>query len=304
MQGSLEAVTESLRKLGRDEVDLTFVHRAVGGITENDITLAATTNATIIGFNVRPDRKARELADSRGRRDPHLRDHLQAARGHRAGDGRHAGARVRRGRHRRRRGARDLPGAQDRRHRRLLRAERASSPAAPRSASSATARSSGRARSRRSAGSRTMRTRSAPASSAVSGCPTSRTSSPATSSRPSTSARSPAPEHEHEEATDGRATVRRRRVLPRPGLPVVPGSPHGGSPTCRPRSPTTVGWRFISLFVLNEGTRSRRRRCSPRHEGGLRALRVADQVRIDHGNDGRSPVLQRVGHADPRRQAP
>jgi translation initiation factor IF-2 len=39
------------------------VHRAVGGITENDISLASTTNATLIGFNVRPDRKARELAD-------------------------------------------------------------------------------------------------------------------------------------------------------------------------------------------------------------------------------------------------
>ncbi len=64
VQGSLEAVTESLRKLERDEVDLTFVHRAVGGITENDISLASTTNSTIIGFNVRPDRKARQLADS------------------------------------------------------------------------------------------------------------------------------------------------------------------------------------------------------------------------------------------------
>src|SRR5690606_3958155 len=64
VHGSLEAVTESLRKLSRDEVDLTFVHRAVGGITENDITLAATTNATIIGFNVRPDRKARDAADA------------------------------------------------------------------------------------------------------------------------------------------------------------------------------------------------------------------------------------------------
>ena len=40
------------------------MHRAVGGITENDITLAATTNATIIGFNVRPDRKARDAADA------------------------------------------------------------------------------------------------------------------------------------------------------------------------------------------------------------------------------------------------
>ncbi|MFZ8996835.1 MAG: translation initiation factor IF-2 [Ilumatobacteraceae bacterium] len=64
VQGSLEAVTESLRKLQRDEVDLTFVHRAVGAITENDISLAATTNSTIIGFNVRPDRKARDLADT------------------------------------------------------------------------------------------------------------------------------------------------------------------------------------------------------------------------------------------------
>ncbi|TVR21528.1 MAG: translation initiation factor IF-2, partial [Ilumatobacter sp.] len=64
VQGSLEAVTESLKKLERDEVDLTFVHRAVGGITENDISLAATTNATILGFNVRPDSKARKLADT------------------------------------------------------------------------------------------------------------------------------------------------------------------------------------------------------------------------------------------------
>jgi translation initiation factor IF-2 len=66
VQGSLEAVTESLRRLERDEVKLAFVHRGVGGITENDISLAAATNATLIGFNVRPDRKARDLADSEG----------------------------------------------------------------------------------------------------------------------------------------------------------------------------------------------------------------------------------------------
>ena len=66
VQGSLEAVSESLRKLERDEVKLAFVHRAVGAINENDISLAATTNATLIGFNVRPDRKARELASSEG----------------------------------------------------------------------------------------------------------------------------------------------------------------------------------------------------------------------------------------------
>lgn len=66
VNGSLEAVIESLRKLETPEVKPTFVHRGVGGITENDIALAATTNATIIGFNVRPDRKARTSADAEG----------------------------------------------------------------------------------------------------------------------------------------------------------------------------------------------------------------------------------------------
>ncbi|MCU1486059.1 MAG: translation initiation factor [Actinomycetia bacterium] len=64
--GTLEAITESLRKLERDDVKIQFVHRAVGGITENDVQLAATTDATIIGFNVRPDRKGRALADTEG----------------------------------------------------------------------------------------------------------------------------------------------------------------------------------------------------------------------------------------------
>ena len=64
VHGSLEALTESLRKLERDDVKLAFVHRAVGGISEHDVHLAATSNATIIGFNVRPDRKGRELADT------------------------------------------------------------------------------------------------------------------------------------------------------------------------------------------------------------------------------------------------
>ncbi len=66
VNGSLEAVTESLRRLERETVKLAFVNRGVGGITENDIMLAATTNATLIGFNVRPDRKARETAASEG----------------------------------------------------------------------------------------------------------------------------------------------------------------------------------------------------------------------------------------------
>ena len=62
VQGSLEALTESLKKLERDEVKLSFVHRAVGGITQKDVQLAGVSNATIIGFNVRPDRTAREMA--------------------------------------------------------------------------------------------------------------------------------------------------------------------------------------------------------------------------------------------------
>lgn len=64
VQGSLEACTESLKKLEREDVKLVIVHRGVGGITENDVQLAQASNATIIGFNVRPDKRSRELADT------------------------------------------------------------------------------------------------------------------------------------------------------------------------------------------------------------------------------------------------
>jgi translation initiation factor IF-2 len=68
VQGSLEAVTDGLRKIDQEheEVRLSFVHRGVGGITESDVNLAAVSNATVIGFNVRPDRGARQLAESEG----------------------------------------------------------------------------------------------------------------------------------------------------------------------------------------------------------------------------------------------
>ena len=126
VQGSLEALTDALRKLDQehDEVRLSFVHRAVGGITESDINLASVSNATVIGFNVRPDRKARELAAGRGRRDAPLRGHLPGARRRAVRARRHAQARVRGGRHRRGRGARGLLGAAGRQGRRLLRAQR------------------------------------------------------------------------------------------------------------------------------------------------------------------------------------
>ncbi|MBW3643150.1 MAG: translation initiation factor IF-2, partial [Actinobacteria bacterium] len=64
VNGSLEALTDSLRRLERDEVKIVFVHRAVGGVTQYDVQLASATGATIIGFNVRPDRKSRELAET------------------------------------------------------------------------------------------------------------------------------------------------------------------------------------------------------------------------------------------------
>ncbi len=64
VQGSLEAVTESLRKLERPEVKLSIIHRAVGGITEYDVSLGAASKALIIGFNVRPDRRAREAGEA------------------------------------------------------------------------------------------------------------------------------------------------------------------------------------------------------------------------------------------------
>jgi translation initiation factor IF-2 len=65
VQGSLEALSEALLKLSRDEVRLEIIHKAVGGITENDVTLAAASHALVIGFNVRPDRRAREAAEAR-----------------------------------------------------------------------------------------------------------------------------------------------------------------------------------------------------------------------------------------------
>jgi translation initiation factor IF-2 len=66
VHGSLEATVDALKRLERDDVKLQFVSRGVGGITENDVSLAVASTATILGFNVRPDRKARELAEAEG----------------------------------------------------------------------------------------------------------------------------------------------------------------------------------------------------------------------------------------------
>lgn len=62
--GSVEAVRDSLVKLSTEKVKVNVIHSAAGGITESDVLLASASNAVIIGFNVRPETKARQLAES------------------------------------------------------------------------------------------------------------------------------------------------------------------------------------------------------------------------------------------------
>ncbi|WP_054652918.1 translation initiation factor IF-2, partial [Salidesulfovibrio brasiliensis] len=63
VQGSLEAVTEALNKLSTDEIKIQVVHGGAGAITESDILLAGASEAIIIGFNVRPNLKVKEIAE-------------------------------------------------------------------------------------------------------------------------------------------------------------------------------------------------------------------------------------------------
>jgi translation initiation factor IF-2 len=62
VQGSVEVLNETLSKLSTDKVKIKVIHAGVGAITESDVLLASASNAVIIGFNVRPERKAPELA--------------------------------------------------------------------------------------------------------------------------------------------------------------------------------------------------------------------------------------------------
>ena len=63
MGGSVEVLTDLLTKLSNEKVKITIVRASVGAITESDVLLASASNAVIIGFNVRPERKAQELAE-------------------------------------------------------------------------------------------------------------------------------------------------------------------------------------------------------------------------------------------------
>ena len=66
VQGSVEAVTQSLEKLSNEEVRVRVIHGAVGAVSENDVMLADASNAIIVGFNVRPDPLAQVAADNAG----------------------------------------------------------------------------------------------------------------------------------------------------------------------------------------------------------------------------------------------
>ncbi len=66
VQGSVEAVKQSLVKLSNEEVVVKVIHGGVGAITESDVSLASASNAIIIGFNVRPDATAKTIADQEG----------------------------------------------------------------------------------------------------------------------------------------------------------------------------------------------------------------------------------------------
>jgi len=66
VQGSAEVLTDMLNKLSTEKVKVKFLHSGAGAVTETDVLLASASNAIIIGFNVRPERKAQELADTEG----------------------------------------------------------------------------------------------------------------------------------------------------------------------------------------------------------------------------------------------
>ena len=66
VQGSVQVLAESLQKMSTEKVRIKVIHSGVGAITESDILLASASNAIVIGFNVRPDRKSADLAEQEG----------------------------------------------------------------------------------------------------------------------------------------------------------------------------------------------------------------------------------------------
>ncbi len=133
MQGSVEVLRDTLAKLSTDEVAINIIHASAGAITANDILLASASQAIVIGFNVRPERSAKELAE-REKVDVrlysviyHLTDELQKAMiGTAPADVQGGGARPGRG-------PRGVQGLQGGHHRRLhgARGQRSCAPPRP-----------------------------------------------------------------------------------------------------------------------------------------------------------------------------
>ena len=88
VQGSVEAIKQSLLKLSNDEVVVKIIHGGVGAINESDVILASASNAIIIGFNVRPDATAKDIAEREGVDCKTLQSYLQC---HRRCRGSHEG---------------------------------------------------------------------------------------------------------------------------------------------------------------------------------------------------------------------
>ena len=190
--GTVEALEDSLMKLDVGaEVDLRVVHRGVGGITQDDINLAATTDAIVIGFNVKPVRGVQELADREGVEIRYYTviyqaiDEVEAAlKGLLKPEFEEVAPRVGRG-------PRGLPVLASSATSPAASSGRGRSAATPRRGCCAAASSSTTTcRSTRCAGSRTTSSRSARASSAVSASAPGTTSRSRTPSRPTRSARS------------------------------------------------------------------------------------------------------------------
>ena len=181
----------ALQAVGTDDVSVKVIASGVGGITESDVTLAAASQARIIGFNVRADSAARDRDQGCRHRRPLLQHHLRGDRRREAGRLRHAQARDQGADRRSRAGARGVPLEQVRHRRRLPGHRRLRQARQPRSACCATTSSSTRASSSRCGASRTTSARFARAPNAASACATTTTCAPATRSSASRASRWP-----------------------------------------------------------------------------------------------------------------
>ena len=119
VQGSVEVIADSLQRMSTEKVRVRVLHSGVGAITESDVLLASASNAVIIGFNVRPERKAAGTRRAGEGRDPPPLHHLRAAGRDRQGDVRTPRARLQGELRRPRRGAQRLQDHQGRSDRRL-----------------------------------------------------------------------------------------------------------------------------------------------------------------------------------------